>query len=84
MIFSSLQFVILFLIALGNYYCLIKKQKSFVKRIHLVTDDSLYDRKAFYKVKIVFDSSSKNDGEFINHPSVYSPFSKASVISRES
>ena len=31
-----------------------KKQKSCVKRIHLVTDDGLYDRKAFYKVKIVF------------------------------
>ena len=24
-----------------------KKQKSCVKRIHLVTDDGLYDRKAF-------------------------------------
>ena len=31
-----------------------KKQKSCVKRIYLVTDDGLYDRKAFYKVKIVF------------------------------
>ena len=31
-----------------------KKQKSCVKRIHLVTDDGLYDRKAFYSVKIVF------------------------------
>ena len=31
-----------------------KKQKSYVKRIHLVTDDVLYDQKAFYKVKIVF------------------------------
>ena len=31
-----------------------KKQKSCIKRIHLVTDDSLYDRKAFYKVEIVF------------------------------
>ena len=35
-----------------------KKQKSCVKRIHLVTDDGLYDRKAFYTVKIVFYSSS--------------------------
>ena len=35
-----------------------KKQKICVKRIHLVTDDSLYDRKAFYTVKIVFYSSS--------------------------
>ena len=31
-----------------------KKQKSCVKRIHLVTDDGLYDQKAFYTVKIVF------------------------------
>ena len=31
-----------------------KKQKSCVKRIHLVTDAGLYDRKAFYKVKIFF------------------------------
>ena len=30
-----------------------KKQKSSVKRIHLVTDDGLYNRKAFYTVKIV-------------------------------
>ena len=42
-----------------------KKQKIFVKRIHLVTDDGLYDRKAFYKIKIVFYSSSMNDGKFI-------------------
>ena len=44
-----------------------KKQKSCVKRIHLVTDDGLYDRKAFYTVKIVFYSSSMNDGKFINY-----------------
>ena len=44
-----------------------KKQKSCVKRIHLVTDDGLYDRKAFYTVKIVFYSFSMNDGEFINY-----------------
>ena len=43
-----------------------KKQKSCVKRIPLVTDDALYDRKAFYTVKIVFYSSSMNDGAFIN------------------
>ena len=43
-----------------------KKQKS-VKRMHLVTDDDLHDRKAFYKVKIVFYSYSTNDGEFINY-----------------
>ena len=33
---------------------------------NLVTDDGLYDREAFYTVKIVFYSSSMNDGEFIN------------------
>ena len=37
-----------------------KKQKSCVKRIHLVTDDGLDSQKAFYKVKIVFCSSSIN------------------------
>ena len=31
-----------------------KKQKRWVKRIHLVTDDGLYDRKSFSRVKIVF------------------------------
>ena len=31
-----------------------KKQKSCVKRIHLVTNDGLYDPKAFSKVEIVF------------------------------
>ena len=31
-----------------------KKQKSCLKCIHLVTDDSLYDPKAFHTVKIVF------------------------------
>ena len=31
-----------------------KKQKSCTKRIDLVSDDGLYARKAFYKVKIVF------------------------------
>ena len=44
-----------------------KKQKSSVKRIHLAADDSLYDRKAFYTVKMVFYSSSTNDDEFINY-----------------
>ena len=44
-----------------------KKQKSCVKPIHLATDDSLYDRKAFYTVKIVFYSSSMNDDKFINY-----------------
>ena len=37
-----------------------KKQKSCVKRIHLVTDDCLYNRKAFYEVKIVFIHSLYN------------------------
>ena len=40
-----------------------KKQKGCVKCIHLVTDDSLFDQKAFYKVKIVFYSSSMDAGE---------------------
>ena len=31
-----------------------KKQKKCIKRIHLVTDDGLYDQKVFYKVEIVF------------------------------
>ena len=35
-----------------------KKQKSCVKCIHLVTDDGLYDEKAFYTVKIVCYSST--------------------------
>ena len=34
-----------------------KQQKSCIKRIHLVTDDGLYDQKAFYK----------DDGDFINY-----------------
>ena len=38
-----------------------KKQKSCVKRIHLVTDDGLSDRKAFYKVK-------KKRKKFFIHP----------------
>ena len=33
-------------------------KNNFFKRIHLVTDDGLYDRRAFYKVKIVVYSSS--------------------------
>ena len=44
-----------------------KSKKNCVKRIHLVTDDGLYDREAFYIVKTVFYSSSMNDGKFINH-----------------
>ena len=54
-IFSSFKFVVLPLIALDN--CLIKKQKSCVKRIHLVTNDGSYDWKAFRKVKHCFYSS---------------------------
>ena len=37
-----------------------KKQESCVKHIHLVTDDGLYNWKAFYKLKIVPYSSSIN------------------------
>ena len=44
-----------------------EKQKSCVKRIHLVTDYGLYDRKASYRVEIAFYSSSMNDGEFIDY-----------------
>ena len=36
-----------------------KKQKSCVKRIHLITDDGLFHWKAFYTVKLVSYSSSK-------------------------
>ena len=42
-----------------------KNKKLLVKRIHLVTDDGLYDRKAFYTVKIVFYSSSMKNVYFI-------------------
>ena len=31
----------------------VKSKKSFIKHIHLVTDDGLYYQKAFYTVKIV-------------------------------
>ena len=44
-----------------------KKQKRCVKRIHLVTNDGLYDQKTFLKLTIVFYLSSMNDGEFINY-----------------
>ena len=44
-----------------------KKQKSCVKRIHLVTDDGLYDRRAFYTVKIVFYSSSNDLFFYVLH-----------------
>ena len=43
------------------------KQKSCVKRIHLVTDDGLYNRKSFSKSKNCFYLFSMNDGEFINY-----------------
>ena len=48
-----------------------KKQKSYVKRIHLVTDYGLYDRKALYTVKVVFYSCCVNDGKFINYKTGY-------------
>ena len=44
-----------------------KKQKSFVKRIHLVTGDGLYNQKAFCKANSSFYSSFMNDEEFINY-----------------
>ena len=44
-----------------------KKQFLLYKKLFGVTDDGLYDRKAFYKVKIVFYTSSMNDGECINY-----------------
>ena len=37
-----------------------KNKKSCVKRIHLVTDDGLYDRKVCDTEKIVFYSSSNH------------------------
>ena len=57
-----------------------KKQESCVKRIHLVTNNDLYDRKAFYKVKNVFSSFSMNDAEFINHKYIkdYEKYKKSS------
>ena len=39
---------------LGGCIIFKKKQKSYVKRIHLVTDDGLCGRKALYTVKIDF------------------------------
>ena len=47
---------------------MIKNKKVIIKRNHLVTDDSLYDQKAFQKVKIVF-----------NHPLVLNFLKKVSV-----
>ena len=44
-----------------------EKQRNCLKRTHLVTNDVLYDQKAFCTVRIAFYSSSKNDGEFINY-----------------
>ena len=44
-----------------------KKQKNCVKRIHLVTDDGLYDRRAFYTVKMVFYSSSNDLFLYVLH-----------------
>ena len=46
---------------------MIKSKKSCVKRIYLVTDDGLYDLRAFYTAKIVCYLSSMNDGEYINY-----------------
>ena len=38
-----------------------KKQNSCAKRIYLITDDGLYDRKAFYKVKNCYLSFSSSN-----------------------
>ena len=38
-----------------------KSKKVYVKRMHLVTDDGLYDWKAFFKEKKFFYSSSMKD-----------------------
>ena len=46
-----------------------KKQKSCVKRIHLMM--KRYHRKGFYTVKIVFYLSSMNDGKFMNYSYQY-------------
>ena len=43
-----------------------KKQKRCIKRIQLVADDGLHDRKAFYKVKNQFYLQFTNDAEFTN------------------
>ena len=44
-----------------------KKQKSCVKRIYLVSDDGLCDRKSFYTVTIAFSVSPINDGKFMSY-----------------
>ena len=44
-----------------------KNQKSCVKHIHLVTDECLYDQKAFYTVKTVFYTSSIDSNLFYRH-----------------
>ena len=46
---------------------MIKIKNSCVKRIHLVTDDGIFDLKASYTVKIISHPSSMNDGEFISY-----------------
>ena len=44
-----------------------EKQRSYIKRIYLVTNDCLHDGKAFYKAKNYFYLSYMNDGEFFNY-----------------
>ena len=45
-----------------------KKQKSCVKRIHLVTDDGLYDRKTFYTINFSFYGHNKKTLEITMPP----------------
>lgn len=50
-----------------------KEKKSYTTNINLVADNnSLYERRAFYKVKHCFYSSSINDGKFVNYKTVQS------------
>ena len=44
-----------------------KKQKSCIKHIHLVTDDGLYNQKAFCKVEILFIHPLFNDYSTIRY-----------------
>ena len=66
-----------------------KKQKTCIKRIHLVTDDGLYDWKAFYKVEIVFIPPLKNKtnkwfvGEIAEKIRTYDKLNKKILVLRK-
>ena len=64
--FSSFQFVALSLIAVDSSDW-IKKQKTCIKHVYLLTDYGLFDQKAFYKVKNCFYLLLVNDGKLINY-----------------